>query len=232
MACVASNLVVLLQGTVCPGLGKVKRDLVTGFQAGVRNSSCGGSGPVCGRRVGMYYQWQSPLWGSFEGWLMLRGDLKHFQPSLFPFLTMEQSWVFSLHFQTNTQCRNILVCFPPVLLLKLKVRKRETWPWRQKLHLSSVQKMLKKEHCVTTWLNITWIDVPQKLFVMHEIKCICPSRKLVSCTLQGSFCIVREFCSQQVHHCSNVEWMYCSLLIAKAVKGNFFLISYKVKAFF
>lgn len=40
MACVTSNPVVLLQGTVCPDLRQVKRDLITGFRAGVRNSSC------------------------------------------------------------------------------------------------------------------------------------------------------------------------------------------------
>lgn len=60
--------------------------------------------------------------------------------------------------------------------------------WRggvRKFHLRSIQKMLKK----STWLTVKWIDVPQKLFAKHKIKCSClpESLFLAPCIEQRKF---------------------------------------------
>lgn len=49
---------------------------------------------------------------------------------------------------------------------------------------------------------------------------------------ERSFCIVTDFHLWQAHRCFYVECIYCSTLIAKDMKGSFFLISYKIKSFF
>lgn len=91
-----------------PGLREVTHGLITGIRTSVRNQSEAGDCNV--------WQWQSPLQGSFGSWRIVREDLKQFQPSLFPFSNMEQTWGFSFVFSPNAQFRNVQVHFLLVLL--------------------------------------------------------------------------------------------------------------------
>lgn len=79
-----------------------------------------------------------------------------------------------------------------------------------KFHLSSIQKMLKKEHLTKCEVN----RCSPKAVCKAENKTQLPSLKasfLHPARSKESFCIVRDL--QQVHQSSNVEYIFCSLKV-------------------
>lgn len=135
------------------GLGEIKRDLITGTWASVRNLSCGSSRPICGRREVMCWQWQSHLWGFCE--------LAYAQRGFETLPAFEVSPAFSISYSKHGAILGFQPCIPNKHLAQkypgVFSSSSPSANWKGgggrldhgggKLHLSSIQKGVKKEHC-------------------------------------------------------------------------------------